>query len=84
MIKDGFRTPDTSLAAYLLLQKEKYLAIEFEDGQGFFVFENTVTLQGHINRWNAGDNDLRRYYSQYRAVLRLLHSEEKAQKNGKG
>jgi len=77
---EKFRTPDTSLAAYLYQQKEKFLAVELENGRGFFVFERSGTLSQHILEF-SDTSAAKQYYESYRLMLRLLNNEIKSNGN---
>lgn len=76
---ERFKTPDTSLAAYLYSTGEKYLAIELEDGRGFFIFENSPTLGQRVIEWGNG-NASKQYYDSYRLMLRFLNDEKRNNK----
>ena len=74
----GFRTSDTSLAAYLYFINIRLLGIEIERDRGVFIFEHPA--EGAVTHFLSGkaEGSLFIYYRSYKALLRML-SERKAQ-----
>jgi len=79
----NLRTADSSLAAFLYYSEIKLLAIEFQNGQGLFIFDISP---GHelVDQWQSGQALVNGalYYRAYRTCLSKLFVAKREQGEG--
>lgn len=74
-VQDVYRTSDTALAAYLIIEGFAAPLIEFEDGnRAFFVFSRTEKLDNKVSDYDTAraKGNIVLFFNAYQSLLRRI------------
>lgn len=74
-----YKTKNTPLSAWLILQKCKLLTVEKDGNRSYFYFRDTPALRDAVELWKSGKplGDTRGFYEAYRKVLEMVKNNGK-------